>query len=558
MQHSGDPARRALVLVTGLAFGIVALTTTFRDIPLISADEIGYLGIARYLALGAGPNMSGTAYYHFGTSALFVPLWWISSEPGTVYRMGIVLTAALAAAAMPLLVAIARELSFRITTGVVAAAVIVALWPSNYMHAHLLWSETLFRLVFLAMVLSALAAARTGKARWTIGCALLAAAAYAVHPRALFFVPLAVLFAAALPLVSTVRWPHAAAAAAVLLAGLAATDMANSGLSAALWGNETGAVGHLRSVAHRVLTWQGLQAAAMRGLGHGWYHLAATFGLVAFGAVAGLRLIVRAGDNGRRLALGFVAATIASVFAASVAQMIDASSLDHLVYGRYAEPTFTLLLWLGILCLLFQDDAVLTRRVLLLAAAAVLLVGAAHSYHYMHADLQPPVRQTIGGILLLFDAASSVLEERHALFLGASVLALVFTTCLILASRRRAAALALLAAFVIAADLHIMQDVKDETATQHRRLADAKVVFALADGAPIHVDRSGQTGPALIEELMLFSEPFISVDVAADSLRDGDLILVRPPAQASIEGQCLGRFHDDRRLYRIGPPRRDC
>jgi hypothetical protein len=530
----------------------------FRDIPLVSADEIGYLGIARYLALGAGPNMSGTAYYHFGTSALFVPLWWISSEPGTVYRMGIVLTAALAAAAVPLLVAIARELSFRITTGVVAAAVIVALWPSNYMHAHLLWSETLFRLVFLAMVLSALAAARTGKARWTIGCALLAAAAYAVHPRALFFVPLAVLFTAVLPLVTTVRWPHAVAAAAVLLAGLAATDMANGGLSAALWGSETGAVGHLRSVAHRVLTWQGLQAAAMRGLGHGWYHLAATFGLVALGAVAGLRLIVRAGDNGRRLALGFVAATIASVFAASVAQMIDASSLDHLVYGRYAEPTFTLLLWLGILCLLFQDDAAQTRRVLLCAAAAVVIIGAAHSYHYIDADLQTSVRQTIGGVLLLFDAAAWALEERQALFLGASVLALVLVACLAWASRRRAAVLGLLAAFVIAADLHIMLDAWQQTATEHRRLADARTIFALAGGAPIHVDPSGQTGPALIEELMLFSEPFISVDVAADALRDGDLVLVRPPAQEFIEGQCLGRFHDERRLYRIGPPGEDC
>ncbi len=45
-----------------------------RTIPLISADEIGYLGNAQALVTGTGPNMRDTTFYFAGFSLLLAPI----------------------------------------------------------------------------------------------------------------------------------------------------------------------------------------------------------------------------------------------------------------------------------------------------------------------------------------------------------------------------------------------------------------------------------------------------------------------------------------------------
>src|SRR5262249_51531603 len=58
----------------------------FRTVPIISADEIGYLGNARWLATGSGPSMGYTMFYAGGYSLLLVPFEWMLNEPRAVYK----------------------------------------------------------------------------------------------------------------------------------------------------------------------------------------------------------------------------------------------------------------------------------------------------------------------------------------------------------------------------------------------------------------------------------------------------------------------------------------
>ena len=49
---------------------------------LISGDEMGYLGIARYLSRkGVMPNMAETMFHHAGYSFLISPAFLLSTDP---------------------------------------------------------------------------------------------------------------------------------------------------------------------------------------------------------------------------------------------------------------------------------------------------------------------------------------------------------------------------------------------------------------------------------------------------------------------------------------------
>ena len=76
----------------------------FRTVPIISADEIGYLGNARWLVTGSGPSMGYTMFYSGGYSLLLAPFEWLLNEPRSIYKAVMVINAVFVAATVPALV----------------------------------------------------------------------------------------------------------------------------------------------------------------------------------------------------------------------------------------------------------------------------------------------------------------------------------------------------------------------------------------------------------------------------------------------------------------------
>ena len=72
-----------LVLVPYLLLVVVHLLMGLQmKQPTVLADEVGYLGNARYLAgVASMPDLRYCTFYHFGYSLFLVPLFWLFKDP---------------------------------------------------------------------------------------------------------------------------------------------------------------------------------------------------------------------------------------------------------------------------------------------------------------------------------------------------------------------------------------------------------------------------------------------------------------------------------------------
>jgi hypothetical protein len=90
--RSGSRLLPFLVLVA-----IHLLSGLQMEQPTILADELGYLGNARYLAGTAHlPDMRETQFVHFGYSLFLLPAFWLFAEPVSSYKTAITINALLA------------------------------------------------------------------------------------------------------------------------------------------------------------------------------------------------------------------------------------------------------------------------------------------------------------------------------------------------------------------------------------------------------------------------------------------------------------------------------
>jgi hypothetical protein len=154
--------------------------------PLVLADELGYLGNARYLAGTADlPNLQGKQFYHFGYSLFLLPAFWLFREPVAIYKAVMVLNALLISALYyPLRLALVSFMgSCRTTAGWIAFA--CCLYPPLVLYSSLAWSENAVVPFFvLAMVLFGRYLASRGM-RQALLFSLVAGFLYTIHPRAL-------------------------------------------------------------------------------------------------------------------------------------------------------------------------------------------------------------------------------------------------------------------------------------------------------------------------------------------------------------------------------------
>src|SRR5688572_22271170 len=90
-----------LATLAVLALGMILFLD--RSVPVVSADELGYLANAQLLASGKLLNMGYTQFYFGGYALFLVPLDWMFNDPRSLYRAALILNAAFMAATVPVL-----------------------------------------------------------------------------------------------------------------------------------------------------------------------------------------------------------------------------------------------------------------------------------------------------------------------------------------------------------------------------------------------------------------------------------------------------------------------
>lgn len=364
--------------VIGLAaLGLLAVVQTIMAVsavtPTFPYDEVSVLEMARQLAgLRDGPAIA-TAGYFPGWSVLIAPLWWISSDPETLYRLAIGVGGIVGIATVWPLALLARRWGLN-TWAAVAAASAVMLMPSRAVQADYVFSE---RLLMLVLALLVLAAARfSARPNLLDGAfiAALSAACLFTHARA---VPVAVVVVIWLLLcirrrtvvvvLVTLGLTVVLAFGAMQLALHIAASITDSTFAQSdkFWDN----LAQTRpSYILRVV------------LGQAWYQVVSSFGLIVIGAlvvvVLAWREIRRYATREFVLILGLGVAMFAlSVIAWSGEYNLFYNPwrrLDAWIYGRYFDPFGALIVLVGVVAVARG----VSRRLALSGVAGVAIVIA--------------------------------------------------------------------------------------------------------------------------------------------------------------------------------------
>lgn len=427
-------------MATLVVLVISAASNWVRTLPMIAADELGFISQAQLLAGFPAINMGSEPYYHFGYSLLLVPVWWLTQDPLLAYKGFMLINALLAALLVPLLVGITEAMDFRRSPALVLAAGLLALWPSSFLVSHFAWSDALFRVVFAANVWAALRLAQRPRLGRAVLFAATAAALFAIHPKALLILALAPLLLVGLRLLRVVDTRTLVVALAVFAALTVAEMAAMGALHAALW--HADGYSAQEALLSRLLRPEALLIGLIVVFGQLWYQMAASLGLAVLGLWFAVRYASGPNKAAMRLVVGYLLLAVLVVALASVLQMLQPLRVDHVAYGRYTDGASVPLLWLGLCWLLFGAPRQGQRPAGVVGLAIIVVGGLALTMQGMMSGLEMAHPENVAGVGWLFPAGSAPWQ-----FFGvaSALLALVAALLLIVG---RTAQLVVLAAYV--------------------------------------------------------------------------------------------------------------
>jgi len=351
-------------LAVALTIAVHVLAARGSSTLVWGEDEAGPLANAYVIASAGQPwTLSKLAYYP-GWSVVLAPLWWLTSDPGTVYRAAVGLSVASAVASVAPLAALARRVGVSAPVAVTVAAV-VTMSPARTVMSNYVLIENFLVLMVAVTALAALRYAERPTAARALTLAGLAAYTFFTHGRA---VPVAIATALVFGVQAWRRFPGARRGAVVtlVLSGLAYVVYTSivGQIYASAAGRETSAfstvaganpVGVLRTV-----------------VGQLWYQFAAWLGL----SFAGLAVVLRAtvaevrarrpgGATWATVSLGGTLALMALFLGRVLTDPAQVGRLDYWFYGRYLDPFMVPVAVLGLAALVAAGRRVPVRGVLL-------------------------------------------------------------------------------------------------------------------------------------------------------------------------------------------------
>lgn len=441
---------------------LLAAINQYRNGPATLADELGYLGIARWLA-GAGPlpNMFTAAFYHFGYSFLIAPAFWLASNPVDAYKWVMVINCILAATVAPLSYVFARRIFSVPNSKAVLLAVVAMLYPANAVQTNFAWSENVLPALLLCWTILLMAAHERPTPTRLVLLALVPVALFFAHPRMLGIelVTLAYLLAAAALTRKPNRWWYLISCSVLILAhALVAHELTQ--VRHLAYESSHGTVTNFLHVLRHVFS-QGMRLPAAAS-GQITYLSYGSEGLIVIGVIALIWLSVQRYRNLRtEHSIVFstlmnpnviLAAGIASIFAASAITMAGGARVDHWLYGRYVDVASPILLITGTLAVLDR------RQIRIFAPWSVMILCFAVTLWFTYAAITIPngvVYNNIPTLAPLIHALQSFAGAKHIPF--AVIMLLVLAPVLLWAAVGRRAAVPVIAVYLLISIITIVE-----------------------------------------------------------------------------------------------------
>jgi hypothetical protein len=363
------------LLVTGWLVQVMVrlLLVARQTAPVLIPDESGYLLGARALSGGAAGDLSGRTFYQAGYSLLVAPAYWLSDDAVTVYHLVLGMNALVGAALMPLAYVALRRFDVPRPYAYVLAGT-AALLPAVLYYGQFALSDAVLPVVVLGWLLLVHSWIAGGRPVPAAAASLLAAYAYAAHPRGLVVVAAHAGLLVLVALRRCVPRRDTALAGFTLIAAAVGAFALNGWVKARTYPRGVAPLGDW--LVDRLTSLSGLGWTASVAVGQLWYLLVATFGLggvglLAFGALLANRDVPRAS----RATACLVLVSVAGIALATSAALPDEGTVANLAYGRYLTCVAPVLFLAGMVFLRRAPRVWATRAVL--ASAALAATSAA-------------------------------------------------------------------------------------------------------------------------------------------------------------------------------------
>jgi hypothetical protein len=396
-------SRFRLGSTASLAMGAVGvasirwLLAIARRTTLVYFDETAQLAIARTVAGGSPWRLFDTAAWQPGFGILISPLYVLTDDTTTVYRLVLVVNCILGGCAFVLLALLGREVTGRRLEQCVIPAAVVSILPAAIVASAYAWSEQLLIVLALAAMLSTMRFLRSQQlltGSLSIG---LSALGYLTHSRLL---PLAAVTVVTV-LVVFVRgreWRNALLSTVWTVVAFSTVLAIVAAIHRRVW-TDANQDNTVRSTLTRL---EDPLAVLDAAVGQAWYLMVGSLGFVAFGALAVWRLIT---NPERRAASAILVAVVVTGFATSVLFMSDrVARSDMLIYGRYNEALIGPVLlvgWFEFVRRVEQSRRDVWRTVVLIGGAAGALALVVHALHRQELAEGTPFRVMIPALAAL-------------------------------------------------------------------------------------------------------------------------------------------------------------
>lgn len=503
----------------------------YRTAPIISGDETGFLGLARFIATGEGTNQGTTTPMSFGVSMLFSLGYLFSASQEGVYRFCMAVNALSVALSIPLLVAIGRGL-LPDARWLWPASTVIMLWPQSVYDVYFAWSESVFTLLFLCSVYLVQRIQCRGTWASALALVIVGAVLCATHSRGLL-APFIV--GALLPAIWRSRYAYVASAGSVL--AFFAVNLAQGHFTQALWMWQSGTGTRVTEMLHSALAEPMLFFNI--AVGQLWYQATTTLGLAILGLFVLLHRIVEQRD----WTAVFVVAVTGSVFAASVASLgTNFFRFDHLVYGRYVSAVAPLFMLVGFAYAQHNRFA-LAAVAGTTVVATVYMVWVAEPFETgpitMHVipDLILP---SVVGIEFGLDRLTRVFMLSTAAVIVAAILGLVYWRAFVV--------LALVLAPL--SNYFALQFIWRADAGAEQRTQADLIALEPARGQQIYWHATARRGQTFLTQYALDNGPFVHVSTRAlEELPPGAPVLVHESFE--VEGfELISDLNSGVKLYR--------
>jgi len=378
--------------VLGFYLALVAihlLSGLVAQQPIVLADELGYLGNARYIAGVAHlPDMQNTQLYHFGYSLFLLPAFWFIADPVATYKAAIAINALLASSLIAPLYFALTALGRVPGRTAVWIAFTCCLYPPLIFHSSIAWSENAYipLYAFVMTLFGRFLGSRCARDAVLFGLAT--GFLYTVHPRGAPVIVGVIAYLVLLVCMRSISIRQLAWCMAATSAVAVPTRAMLSHLKTLGWGNDGEAM--LNKLAGRMVPDGDFVAMAERMAGQLLYLVQASNGLFALGLLAAIGFVVSrlSAISLRRTLAEPMAGTViltlltsTGIFLASCASKLyslhgpQGLRVGNLIHGRYNESFAVILIAVAItwLCRSPSPATSLRWRAVAVVALTVLL-----------------------------------------------------------------------------------------------------------------------------------------------------------------------------------------